>query len=92
VRPFNPPRLNASALALWRQRPICEQRGKARHKSRGAALAHLRALQRRFGETPDELEDYPCQFCNGGWHLGRRRTGGSRQEGGPSNILESGGK
>lgn len=41
-------------------------KGKVRHRSKGAAVAALRAI-RNAG-----LESYPCKRC-GGWHLANSR-------------------
>lgn len=45
--------------------------GKHRHKSLGAALAHLRSLVRR-GMADNRMRPYPCPWC-GHWHVGRAR-------------------
>ena len=42
------------------------------HKSKGAAQAHLRALERLHGENFDpRYQCYPCPYCKEFWHVGR---------------------
>lgn len=49
----------------------CRKTGKVKHKSEGAALAHLRALIRQVEEYLGH--PYLCPSCRG-WHVGRLRT------------------
>lgn len=52
------------------RRPWCD--GKHRHKSEGAALAHVRALRRSLGvEDGDTLVVHKCVTCLQ-WHCGHR--------------------
>ena len=46
--------------------------GKHRHKSRGAAEAHKRALI-RFGEEESLISVYPCRYGDH-WHVGHRQS------------------
>lgn len=43
-------------------------KGKIRRKSRGAAEAHLRALEKQ-GKASSRDNAYLCRFCRG-WHVG----------------------
>jgi hypothetical protein len=40
------------------------------HRSRGAAEAHVRALE-RLGKADVRTEAYACRYCQG-WHVGRK--------------------
>lgn len=44
---------------------------KVRHRSRGEASAHLRALVRQ-GAASAWLNVYRCEHCDGGYHVGHR--------------------
>jgi hypothetical protein len=69
----NIPRWIGNPMLQQRARRMASCRGKHRHKSRGAAEAHLRALARRYQALPP-MRAYLCPAC-WGWHVGRvRRT------------------
>jgi hypothetical protein len=61
-------RLRASQLP-------CERKGKHKHLSEGAALAHVRAMRRRYGDgaARDGGEPLPYLCACGYWHTGRAR-------------------
>ncbi len=46
--------------------------GKIRHRSRGGAIAHLKAL----GNA--QMTGYHCRFCKG-WHIGHSNRSGKIQ-------------
>ena len=46
--------------------------GKHRHKSLGAAEAHLRSVERRGLRAADRMSVYACHHC-GYFHVGRKR-------------------
>ena len=46
----------------------CKQTGKHRHKSDGAAQAHIRSLERR-GIKKGRVKEYRCEHC-GDFHIG----------------------
>lgn len=47
----------------------CWKTGKHKHKSRGAAEAHLRHLVDKHSYK--DAAAYPCPWCKG-WHVGRK--------------------
>jgi hypothetical protein len=49
------------------------------HKSRGAALAHIRSIERRDLETALHLQPYFCVYCKS-WHVGHKRPAKSDHE------------
>jgi len=63
-------------MVAWKQlRDLKHTRccaGKVRHKSAGAAEAHIRALH-RMGES-GRLKVYLCTFCKH-WHVGHAKYG-----------------
>jgi len=67
---FNSPRWVGDQKLARRAARVATCAHKQRHLSRGAAEAHLRSLDRRFGQQVDGLQPYPCLVCRG-WHLGR---------------------
>ena len=56
----------------------CERKGKHKHRSQGAALAHARSMRRRYGEgaARDGGEPTPYLCSCGWWHTGRKREAG----------------
>jgi hypothetical protein len=56
-------------LEIMRRARAC--RGKVRHKSAGAAWAHVRAM--RKAGICDGHAPYRCDFC-WQWHIGRRTS------------------
>jgi hypothetical protein len=59
----------ASRLAMLKHAKCCA--GKVRHRSVGAAEAHLRALAKIDSRS---LEVYHCTFCKQ-WHVGHNKYG-----------------
>lgn len=45
---------------------------KRRFESKREALAAIRSLVRSKKALPGTWEAYPCRFCDGGYHMGRR--------------------
>jgi hypothetical protein len=79
----NRPRASGEAMTRLLERlrasqPPCASKGKHRHLSKGAALAHVRAMRRRFGDgaARDGGEPVPYLCTCGFWHTGRDRSGG----------------
>lgn len=54
------------ALDLLERDHACK--GKHRHKSRGAAEAHIRSFEKQ-GRASKRDAAYRCRFCRG-WHVG----------------------
>jgi hypothetical protein len=71
MRYLNTPRWTDPVLQR-RSRQIAVCASKERHQSEGAAKAHYRSLERRFGRQMDSLVVYWCPTCRG-WHLGREQ-------------------
>lgn len=70
MRLFNTIRWTNRPALAGRARAVAICVGKQPHRSPGAAAAHGRSLERRFGEVPQSLRSYRCAVC-GNWHLGR---------------------
>lgn len=68
----NSPRWTGDLYLARRASRVRTCSSKQFHRTQGAAEAHMRALERRFGHQTESLRVYKCRIC-GGWHLGRLR-------------------
>lgn len=64
-------RLNIKAVIRFSYSHQC--RGKKKSKSKGAAEAQVRSLQKQYPD--DRYESYPCTICNF-WHVGHAKNKG----------------
>lgn len=64
---------NSSSLCA-KARRVAACVAKQAHRSQGAADAHVRSLEKRYGAVVAELRVYQCPSCRQ-WHVGRWRPG-----------------